>query len=161
MPTGVGTIVRNIDTAIDLAWRDWVTNYRIKKVELTLYAEITESAGGKVKFGIPNVVAAGGVEVGIDASETILQELSLVLVPPTRPVASAMAVAPIEDAVKDAVAAIRSALDELVTSRAFDMPEAKLHLKFTTTNEGKLTMPIGHVSRKKVLAHDLVLHIGL
>lgn len=159
MPTGVGTVIRDIETAIDLAWRGWVTNYRIKKVELTLHAEVTNRGGVGVKFEIPNLPFDGS----IDVSEVSLQKLCLVLEPPASPVEFQAAIAPIEieDAVREAVAAIRSALDELRTSRAFNMPEASLHLKFTTSKEGKIAILTGHFSRKRVLTHDLVLHIGL
>lgn len=51
--TDVGNVIPSIEVAIERTSRDWATNYRVERVEFTLYAEASRDASAGVKFEIP------------------------------------------------------------------------------------------------------------
>lgn len=159
MATDVGNVIRSIEVAIERAWRDWVTNYRVERVELTLYAEASRDASAGIKFEIPDILVDGTTSAGVKAGEILVQEMKFVLIPPHGVQEHGVTGSPIDDSIAEAVAAIKSALEELRTSGGFSLPEAVISLKFTVTNEGNIAIPIGSYSRKSVLAHELVLTV--
>ena len=158
----VRNVIRIIQAAIEAAWRDWETYFKVNKINLILKTVVT-TKGGVSELKIPlfkDVAKASGVELsgGYNLQTVATQELELEILREEVDLIAKDA-ADIHASILEAVDVIRQALKELQLSNGYSLSKAKISLDFVLTEEGKLKVLNFEFSRKQDLAHTVTIEI--
>lgn len=155
MPADISTVINDLEDALELAFRDWDTNYKVSKVELSLQTQAIKTVDGTIKLEIPYL---GEITIGPSGQSIDTHTLSLELSPLVMNRKN-YSPAKMKDIIKDAVATIRQAIDELKSGSRFELKKAVITLTFVIEAGGKITILGIGISGKKNLTHSLAVHI--
>jgi hypothetical protein len=153
----VRNLIRAVLDAVEEAWREWQTYFRVKSVDLTLKTVLDNKGGVSPSLKIPVLGEDGKLTAGLDINTVATQEVKLTITP-----ASPKDVK-IEDdvrnTIKEAVDVIKQALEELKLANKYGLDSATITLDFVVTTEGKISIVVAEFTRKKELAHNIVITV--
>jgi hypothetical protein len=158
----VRNVVRAVQEAVEIAWRDWDTNRTIKSIELNLKTLIETGGGVTVSIKLPkfNDSASDAEQPtlggGIDITSVATHEVNLTLTPMR---VNRIAPLPIRDSIKEAVEVIKQVLDELKLTAEYNLGEAVITLDFVVTVTGNIKIVDFNFNRKEQLTNKLIIRV--